>query len=160
MADRSLVRQPTYRDPAAHTRRQSLPHQLPARHRQHFDRLSDHLLRKPGGFRNYRHRNDLFPQEVFRQAWEALNQRLSPRQADITYLRILKQAAAGLETDVAQALGLLLADQEQNLWDEKTVLELTQATAIPVTIPPLSVEPVNLSLYDQLLPSEASHVLA
>jgi hypothetical protein len=120
----------------------------------------DSLLRKPGGFRNYRHRNDLFPQEVFRQAWESLNRRLSPRQADITYLRILKQAAAGLETDVAQALGLLLADQGQNLWDEKTILELTQATAIPVTIPPLSAHPVNLSVYDQLLPSEASHVPA
>jgi hypothetical protein len=120
----------------------------------------DSLLRKPGGFRNYRHRNDLFPQEVFRQAWESLNRRLSPRQADITYLRILKQAAAGLETDVAQALGLLLADQDQNLWDEKTILELTQATAIPVTIPPLSAHPVNLSVYDQLLPSEASHVPA
>ena len=140
---------------------ETLPRIPGANHyRINYRHVIDSLLRKPGGFRNYRHRDDLFPQEVFRQAWEVLNQRLSPRQADMTYLRILKQAAAGLETDVAQALGLLLADQEQNLWDEKTVLELTQATAIPVTIPPLSVEPVNLSLYDQLLPSEASHVLA
>ncbi len=146
-----------------HSNRQieSLP-RIPGAHHYHINyrHVIDSLLRKPGGFRNYRHREDLFPQEVFRQAWEALNQRLSPRQADLTYLRILKQAATGLETDVAQALGLLLADQGQTLWDEKNILELTQATAIPVTIPPLSAHPVNLSVYDQLLPSEASHVPA
>jgi hypothetical protein len=138
---------------------ETLPRLLGANHfRINYRHVINSLLRKPGGFRNYRHREDLFPQEVFRQAWETLNQRLSPRQADITYLRILKQAAAGLETDVAQALGLLLADQ--NPWDEKTVLDLTQAPGIPVAIPALQSHPVNLSIYDQLLPSEASHVCA
>jgi hypothetical protein len=138
---------------------ETLPRILGANHfRINYRHVINSLLRKPGGFRNYRHREDLFPQEVFRQAWETLNKRLSPRQADITYLRILKQAAAGLETDVAQALGLLLADQ--NPWDEKTVLDLTQAPGIPVAIPALQSHPVNLSIYDQLLPSEASHVCA
>ena len=138
---------------------ETLPRIPGANHyRINYRHVIDSLLRKPGGFRNYRHREDLFPQEVFRQAWEALNQRLSPRQADITYLRILKQAAAGLETDVAQALALLLA--EPNPWDEKTVLELSQATAISVAIPLLQAQAVNLSVYDQLLPSEASHVCA
>ncbi len=144
-----------------HANRQieTLPRIPGANHfRINYRHVIDSLLRKPGGFRNYRHREDLFPQEVFRQAWEALNKRLSPRQADITYLRILKQAAAGLETDVAQALGLLLA--EQNPWDEKTVLDLTQAPGIPVAIPGLQPQAVNLSIYDQLLPSEASHVCA
>ena len=140
---------------------ETLPRIPGANHyRINYRHVIDSLLRKPGGFRNYRHRADLFPQDVFRQAWDALNRRLSPRQADITYLRILKQAAAGLETDVAQALGLLLAEQGQNLWDEKTVLDLTQATTIPVAIPLLRVEQVDLSAYDQLLPSEASHVRA
>jgi hypothetical protein len=129
-------------------------------YRINYRHVIDSLLRKPGGFRNYRHRDDLFPQEVFRQTWEALNQRLPPRKADMAYLRILKQAAAGLETDVAQALSMLLADQDQNHWDEKTILELTQATAIPLAIPSLCAHPVNLFLYDQLLPSEVSHVLA
>jgi hypothetical protein len=55
---------------------------------------------------------------------------------------------------------MLLADQDQNHWDEKTILELTQATAIPLAIPSLCAHPVNLFLYDQLLPSEVSHVLA
>ena len=146
-----------------HSNRQieTLPRIPGANHyRINYRHIIDSLLRKPGGFRNYRHREDLFPQDVFRQAWEALNQRLSPRQADLTYLRILKLAATGLETDVAQALGLLLADPEQNSWNEKNVLDLTQATAIPVAIPPLRAQAVNLCIYDQLLPSEASHVCA
>jgi hypothetical protein len=138
---------------------ETLPRILGANHyRINYRHVIDSLLRKPGGFRNYRHREDLFPQEVFRQAWESLNQRLSPRQADITYLRILKQAAAGLETDVAQALALLLAAHTS--WDEKTVLELTQATTHTVAIPTLQPQAVNLSVYDQLLSSEASYVCA
>jgi len=103
----------------ANRRIETLPRIPGANHyRINYRHVIDSLLRKPGGFRNYRHREDLFPQDVFRQAWESLNQRLPPRQADITYLRILKQAAAGLETDVAQVLALLLA--AQNPWDEKT----------------------------------------
>jgi hypothetical protein len=138
---------------------ETLPRLPGANHyRINYRHVIDSLLRKPGGFRNYRHRDDLFPQDVFRQAWESLNQRLPPRQADITYLRILKQAASGLETDVAQALALLLA--EPTPWDEKTVLELTQATEIAVAIPVLQAQVVNLSVYDQLLPSEASYVCA
>jgi hypothetical protein len=121
----------------------------------------DSLLRKPGGFRNYRYRADLFPQEVFRQAWDVLNQHLPPRRADLTYLRILKQAALGLEAEVAQALRLLLdQDQGQNLWDEKTITELTGVMTVPQSIPVLALPPVNLSLYDQLFRVEAEHVAA
>ncbi len=90
----------------------------------------DSLLRKPGGFRNYRYRADLFPLDVFRRAWDVLNEHLPPRRADLTYLRILKQAAFGLEADVAQALTLLL-EQNQTDWDENTVLELTGSRAAP-----------------------------
>ena len=140
---------------------ETLPRVPGANHyRINYRHVIDSLLRKPGGFRNYRHREDLFPQEVFRQAWEALNQHFPPRKADMIYLRILKQAAAGLETDVAQTLALLLADQSQNPWDEKTIAELTQAAAIPVAIPGLVAQPVNLSVYDQLLQSEVSYALA
>jgi hypothetical protein len=120
----------------------------------------DSLLRKPGGFRSYRYRDDLFPQEVFHLAWEALNQHFPPRKADLLYLRILKQAATGLESDVAQALTLLLADQDQNPWDEKTISALTSVTAIPQGIPVLAPQIVNLSLYDQFLLTAASHVSA
>ena len=50
----------------------------------------DSLLRKPGGFRNYRYREGLFPQLIFGQAWEQLNSYLPPRKADLTYLRVFQ----------------------------------------------------------------------
>jgi len=39
------------------------------------------LLRKLGGFRHCRHRDDLFPQTPFHLAWEVFNEHLPPRKA-------------------------------------------------------------------------------
>lgn len=107
----------------------------------------DTLLRKPGGFRNYRYRDDLFPSSVFRRAWENLNQRFSPRKADIAFLRILKLAATGLETDVAAALEDLL--NTKTAWNDQTVAE--RAQPLQPSIPNLQEHTVNLSEYDRLL---------
>lgn len=144
----------------ANQRLETLPRVPGAHHYQiNYRHIIDSLLRKPGGFRNYRYREDLFPQDVFRRAWEALNEQLPPRKADLTYLRILKQAAIGLESDVAQALALLLENQDQNLWDEKTITELIGAIAAPPAIPTLAPQEVNLSIYDQFIQA-ASYVPA
>ena len=123
--------------------------------------MIDSLLRKPGGFRNYRYRADLFPLDVFRQAWDVLNEHLPPRRADLIYLRTLrvKQAALGMESDIAQALTLLL-EQNQTAWDENTVLELTGSLAAPRSIPALAPQTANLSLYDQFLQFVSSHASA
>jgi hypothetical protein len=121
------------------------------RYQINYRHVIDSLLRKPGGFRNYRHRDDLFPRAVFRQAWEALARRLSPRKADLAYLRILKLAAQGLETDVSDALEFLLASGTD--WDEQSVSALVKPIA--ATLPDLAVQDINLSLYDQLLGREA-----
>ncbi len=126
------------------------------RYRINYRHVIDTLLRKPGGFRNYRYRDELFPSLVFRQAWEALDRRLSPRQADLAYLRILKLAAQGLETDVADALERLLAGPHN--WDEAALAELVQP--IPVSLPDLQPQAINLSDYDQLLSREVEHVAA
>lgn len=126
------------------------------RYRIDYRHVIDTLLRKPGGFRNYRYREELFPRTVFRQAWEALDRRLSPRQADLAYLRILKLAAHGLETDVADALERLLAGPHN--WDEAALAELVQP--IPVNLPDLQPQAINLSDYDQLLSLEIDHVAA
>ena len=143
----------------ASQRIETLPRVPGAHHYQiNYRHVIDSLLRKPGGFRNYRYRADLFPQEVFRQAWDFLNEHLPPRRADLTYLRILKQAAFGSEADVAQALTLLL-EQNQTHWDENTVLELTGSRA-PAAIPALAAQTANLSLYDQFLQIVSSHVSA
>ena len=127
------------------------------RYRINYRHVIDTLLRKPGGFRNYRHREELFPRAVFRQAWETLDRRFSPRKADLTYLRILKLAAKGLETDVADALERLLAADKD--WDDGSVAELVQP--VSASLPDLPQLAVNLADYDQLLSLGAdSHVSA
>lgn len=125
------------------------------RYHINYRHVIDSLLRKPGGFRNYRYLEDLFPQEVFRQSWEVLKAYMPPRKADMVYLRILKQAAIGLETDVAQALTLLLATKTP--WDDNTLADLLQRPT-QQTIPDLIPQRVNLSIYDQLLQPEACNV--
>jgi hypothetical protein len=107
----------------------------------------DTLLRKPGGFRNYRYRDQLFPNSIFRQAWEHLNQHFWPRKADIAFLRILKLAASGMESDVTAVLEELLATR--TAWDDQTVAK--QVQPLQPQIPNLEQPPVNLSEYDRLL---------
>jgi hypothetical protein len=92
---------------------------------------------------------------VFRQTWEKLNTLFHPRKADLLYLRILKQAALGLESDVAQALSTLLASSTN--WDEQVLAGLTQSPANPV-LPEMKPQAVNLFVYDQLLTMEAQYV--
>ena len=114
------------------------------------------LLRKPGGFRNYRYREALFPSLVFRQAWDQLKQWYSPRKADLIYLRLLRLATRHLECEVATALTLLLSGTSR--WDDTDVEQLLQpqpAAAVPLLAPPV----VNLDRYDRLL-KEVTHVPA
>jgi hypothetical protein len=106
------------------------------------------LLRKPGGFRNYRHREAFFPGLVFRQAWEQLQKWHSPRKADLTYLRVLNLAAKNQECEVAAALKTLLA--RGNRWDETDVEPFLQRPQ-PVIVPSLQPAQIDLSCYDRLL---------
>jgi hypothetical protein len=113
----------------------------------HYRHLIDSLLRKPGGFRDYRYRESLFPSLVFRQAWDQLNQWYSARKADLIYLRVLRLAAHTLESEVADILNLLLDGQKR--WDETDVERLLQPQLLPV--PQLTLPPINLAQYDRLL---------
>jgi transposase InsO family protein len=110
--------------------------------------LIDSLLRKPGGFRNYRYREALFPGLVFRQTWEQLEQWYAPRKADLTYLRILRLAARHSESEVAAALRLLLANTTR--WDDLDVEQLLQPQRVTVT-PVVQQLEINLDQYDRLL---------
>jgi len=114
--------------------------------RVQYRHVIDTLLRKPGGFRQYRYRDDLFPSTVFRQAWEALNRRYSPRRADIAYLHILNLAAKGMESDVAAVLAKLLASGKP--WNDQTVAERVQTAP---ALPAMKQERVDLGVYDRLL---------
>ena len=117
------------------------------KHHINYRHLIDTLLRKPGGFRNYRYHNALFPSLVFRQAWEQLNQWYAPRKADLIYLRVLGLAARTLESDVAGALGLLRTTEAR--WNETDVERLLELAPAPA--PEITRGEVTLDVYDQLL---------
>jgi len=116
-------------------------------HHVNYRHMIDSLLRKPGGFRNYRYREDLFPSLLFRRAWEQLTQWHVPRKADIAYLRILHLAARTLECDVAAALEHLLGTDAP--WDENDVKRLLDLD--PIAVPTVARGEVSLHVYDQLL---------
>ncbi|MFV0495685.1 Mu transposase domain-containing protein [Mycobacterium sp.] len=125
------------------------------RHHVNYRHVIDSLLRKPGGFRRYRFRDDLFPRLIFRRAWEQLQEWHTPRQADIISLQILKLAARTLEDDVAAVLSTLVASGEQ--WNKEDVDSLLAPA--PVVVPQLESGSVDLSRYDRLLEG-VSHELA
>jgi hypothetical protein len=128
------------------------------RQQLNYRHLIDSLLRKPGGFRDYRYREALFPTLVFRQAWEALNRWHSPRKADLIYLRLLRLAARTLESEVEAALRLLLAGQQP--WDETDVEQLMPGQSPTLPVPQLALSLVNLAQYDALLREMAHDVSA
>jgi hypothetical protein len=132
---------------------------LLGRKRAHIDyrHVVSTLIKKPGGFRNYRYREQMFPTTVFRQAWEDLQTRMPPRRADLNYVRILKLAADTLECDVHHALELFL--EEGGLWDADSVEALVRPRSL-TDAPHLAPVAVDLAAYDALLSyTEVPHEL-
>jgi hypothetical protein len=120
-----------------------------AKQQINYRHLINSLLRKPGGFRDYRYREALFPRLVFRQAWDRLQTDYAPRKADLSYLRLLKLAAYEyLECEVAEALELLLSSPDP--WDENDVESLIKPPK-RVEVPNLAPAAVDLEQYDALL---------
>ena len=80
------------------------------RHRIDYRHIIWSLVRKPGAFERYRYREALFPGEIFRVAFDALQDNLaSTRKEDIEYLRILHLAASTMECEVEAALRVVMA---------------------------------------------------
>jgi hypothetical protein len=124
------------------------------RHQINYRHVIDSLLRKPGGFRDYRYREDLFPRPIFRHAWEVLTTRLGPAPADRVYLRLLKLAADHFESEVATLLEQLLLTS--TAWDDRTVA--AQLPRAHPTVPALLPASVDLREYDRLLGREVNDV--
>ena len=114
----------------------------------------DSLLRKPGGFRNYRHFQTLFPQNIFRETYDQFQKWYAPKKADLAYLRILKLAAGNLESDVANALQNLCTSSAK--WDDQTVAE--RVRPVLPEVPQLAALEINLEDYDGLLEQELTYV--
>lgn len=101
------------------------------------------LVRKPGAFARYRYREELFPTLVFRRSYDALR-RWRGERADVEYVRILHLAATTLESEVEEALRLLLEVGDR--FDYAAVKALAKPEEVKV--PTIHIPEPDLSLYD------------
>lgn len=121
------------------------------KHRINYRHIIWSLVRKPGAFPRYRYRQDLFPREIFRRAYDRLVESLGERRADLEYLRVLHLAAATMESDVVAALELLLAEGTLPRFSDVRSLVVRAEPEVPA-MAPLT---VDLGAYDMLLPRTA-----
>ena len=117
-------------------------------HAINYRHIIEWLIRKPGAFARYRFRADLFPSLRFRRAYDQLCDACSPRTADIEYLRILRQAARTMESDVDRVLGELEKHGIVPRW--AALMEFWPAPEA-AQLPDMNPLCVQLSDYDQLL---------
>jgi len=117
------------------------------RHRINYRHIIGALVRKPGAFRRYRFREELFPSDLFRWTWECLSERLSERLAEREYLQILNHAALTMQCEVEAALMNMRHNGEVPRWDR--VLDTCRpAVSQPPRLKPLV---VSFNVYDDLL---------
>jgi len=111
------------------------------------------LVRKPGAFAAYRYRDDLFPTTTFRLAYDQLISS-GIEKADRDYVRILHLAASTSESEVETALTLLRETRMLPTFDAvRDLVHLPQCKqALTWSAPHL-----DLSLYDNLIPSRRTH---
>ena len=122
------------------------------RHRIDYHHVIWSLVRKPGAFARYVYRDEMFPQLVFRKAYDAICEVRAGTRGDLEYLRILHLAASTMESDVAAALALLLGAGKTIT--AEAVKELISLSTIEV--PALAPATVDLAEYDTLLVREVA----
>ena len=111
------------------------------------------LVRKPGAFAAYRYRDDLFPTTTFRLAYDRLVSG-GVQRADRDYVRILHLAASTSESEVETALVLLLEASTLPCFDAvRDLVHPPHSTEILT----LSTPDLDLSPYDELIPSRRTH---
>ena len=108
----------------------------------------DWLIRKPGAFENYRHRDDLFPSTTFRIAYDLLKNKY-PDTGNKKYIAILSIAAKESEYKVECSLKLLMGQNIEPNY-ENVMANILAIDKIPSRIDP-EVTEVKLSMYDSML---------
>jgi hypothetical protein len=112
------------------------------------------LLRKPGAFSHYRHREALYPSTVYRQAYDRLVGEHGQRLGVIEYLHLLKLAVEQTVEAVEAALQAQLA--QPGAWRAAQVREqLAPASKPRIELAALT---PSLAAYDTLLEGEVAHV--
>jgi len=128
--------------------------ELPRLIGKHHHRIDYHhiiwsLVRKPGAFAAYRYRDELFPTTTFRLAYDRLTTD-GAKRADRDYVRILHLAASTSEAEVETALQIVL--EAGTCPTFATIRDLVQVPTMR-QIPEIGVPVLDLSAYDQLIPS-------
>jgi hypothetical protein len=116
-------------------------------HAINYRHIIEWLIRKPGAFAQYRFHTDLFPSAVFRRAYDRLCEVCSPRAADLDYLRILRQAARTLESEVE---AVLVEVEQRGLAPRWATLEEFWQRPKTTELPDLKPLSAQLADYDQL----------
>lgn len=119
-----------------------------------FRHVIDSLMRKPGAFIHYRHRQALYPSTTFRLAYDRLVEDHGERPGLTEYLQVLKLAAE----ESVEKLEPLLQDQlsRSEKWratDVRSLVSPPQRKCIELA----SLTP-SLSAYDALLEREVANV--
>jgi hypothetical protein len=122
-------------------------------HRIDYHHIIWSLVRKPGAFAAYRYRDELFPTTTFRLVYDRLTAHW-PKRADAEYVRVLHLAATTSEAEVETALTLLL--EAETLPTFTAVRDLVHLPAAQL-VPEIQVPPLDLSAYDQLIPSRRTN---
>jgi transposase InsO family protein len=117
-------------------------------HRINYRHIIWSLVRKPGAFRLFKYREDLFPTLTFRWAYDTLCKTEGDRRGSLEYLRILHLAASTTESEVEAALELVLEEGTLCRMEQiKALVDSSSSLEPPKMVPPL----VDLSCYDALL---------
>jgi len=117
-------------------------------HAINYRHIIEWLIRKPGAFAQYRFRGDLFPSLRFRRAYDRLCEVCSPRSADMEYMRILRQAARSMQSDVENVLEEL---EQRGIVPRWAALMEFWPVSKDAEFPDMKPFEVQLSDYDQLL---------
>jgi hypothetical protein len=120
------------------------------KHHINYRHIISGLIKKPGAFRRYLYRADLFPTTLFRWAYDSLCDVCSERVADIEYLRILQKAAQTMECQVGETLAKI---KEQGMIPRWNIV-LEYLPAIDIEVPAMESLEVNLNEYDFLFTSD------
>jgi hypothetical protein len=115
-----------------------------------------HLLRKPGAFAQYVHREELFPDSAFRLAYDRLVADHGERAGRLEYLHLLKLAAELGEGAISSLVGEYSSPAQPRKW---TVAVLRRVLGVSggTVVPDVRLEP-ELASYDALLSREVTCV--
>lgn len=117
--------------------------------------LIEHLLRKPGAFTHYVHREEFFPDSSFRLAYDRLVHDHGLRTGQIEYLHLLKLTSELGESALSALVGEWAGPNRTGRWrtaDLRRYLNLDAGARWPE----MTLEP-ELSGYDALLERPVSH---